>query len=209
MTIITADEIRQSGTRSIAEVLARVPGLDVLQTGVNVYDIGVRGYQQPFQPRLLVLVDGRQVFIDDYSRTLWDNIPVNIDDIRQIEIVKGAASAMFGSNAAGGVINIVTYSPQYDRSEVATIAGGTQSSYSADGTASVKGSWGGTKFSAGGLREDEFNSARYFSTTAGYPCCDQVPPEKPFHYYVTNSSEFNLSDTDGRGDPLEERRQYR
>src|ERR1700679_2327427 len=63
MTIITADEIRQSGTRSVTQILARVPGLDILQTGVNVYDVGVRGYQQPFQPRLLVLVDGRQVFI--------------------------------------------------------------------------------------------------------------------------------------------------
>ena len=151
MTIITADEIRQSGSRQIPDILSRVPGLDILQSGYNVFDVGVRGYQQPFQPRLLVLVDGRQVFLDDYSRTAWDNIPVNVDDIRQIEIVKGASSALFGSNAAGGVINIVTYSPIYDNSNVASISGGTQDSLMGDATATVKGSWGGPSFRRAGL----------------------------------------------------------
>jgi iron complex outermembrane receptor protein len=90
MTIITADQIRQSGSRSIPQIIDEyVPGVDVLETGNGAYDVGVRGYQQPFQPRMLVLVDGRQVFIDDYSRTDWANIPVNIDDVRQIEVVKG------------------------------------------------------------------------------------------------------------------------
>ena len=193
MTIITAEEIRQSGTRSLAQILARVPGLDILQTGSTVFDVGVRGYQQPFQPRLLVLVDGRQVFIDDYSRTLWDNIPVNIDDIRQIEVVKGAASALFGSNAAGGVVNIVTYSPLYDHNTTVTTGMGTQKSVFGDATATANGQWGGTKFSAGGLDQREFNTSRYDNDTLGYNCCDQSPTFRPHHQYATNSSVFNLS----------------
>jgi outer membrane receptor for ferrienterochelin and colicins len=184
MTIITADEIRQSGSRKIPEILARVPGLDILQTGFNNFDVGVRGYQQPFQPRLLVLVDGRQVFLDDYSRTAWDNIPVNVDDIRQIEVVKGASSALFGSNAAGGVINIVTNSPLYDNSNVATLSGGTQNSITGDATATVNGSWGGSKFTAGGLNADEFNTGRY--------PLDQ-PAIEPRHRYIANSSVFQVT----------------
>jgi iron complex outermembrane receptor protein len=185
MTIITADEIRQSGSRNIPEILSRVPGLDILESSANVYDVGVRGYQQPFQSRLLVLVDGRQVFIDDYSRTIWDNIPVNIDDIRQIEVVKGAASALFGSNAAGGVINIVTYSPLYDDNNVASVTAGTQSTFSGDGTATVKGDWGGTKTSVGGMNANSFSTGR----EEGY----DAPSQYPYHGYFSNNSVIKLA----------------
>lgn len=159
MTIITADQIRQAGTRNIPQIIGiYVPGIDVLQSGENSFDIGVRGYQQPFQPRLLVLVDGRQVFLDDYSRTIWSNIPVNIDDIRQIEVVKGASSALFGSNAAGGVVNIVTYSPVYDRNNVANGSVGTQQSWSGDATTTAKlGEQSGIKVSVGGMTANEFD----------------------------------------------------
>ncbi len=186
MTIITADEIRRLGSRNIPEILSRVPGLDILQTGETGFDVGVRGFQQAFQPRLLVLVDGRQVFVDDYSRTLWDNIPVNIDDIRQIEVVKGAASALYGSNAAGGVINIITYSPLYDNNNVASLTVGTQNTVEGDGTATIKGDWGGSKFSVGGMNADEFGTARN-------PSGDQTPPINPRKRYLVNSSVFKLS----------------
>ena len=185
ITIITADEIRQSGSRNIPEILERVPGLDVLQSGNNVFDVGVRGYQQPFQSRLLVLLDGRQVFVDDYSRTIWDNIPVNIDDIRQIEVVKGAASALYGSNAAGGVINIVTYSPLYDDNNVVALSGGTQSTITGDATTTVKGDWGGSKTSFGGLTAQEFTTPR--STDWDSPALN------PYHGYFANSSLIKLN----------------
>ncbi len=184
MTIVTADEIRQSGSRQIPEILERVAGLDLLQTGINVFDVGVRGYQQPFQPRLLVLVDGRQVFLDDYSRTAWDNIPVNVDDIRQIEVVKGASSAIFGPNAAGGMINIVTYSPLYDKNNVASFRGGTQDTITGDATTTFNGNWGGTKFTLGGMTAKDFATFRY--------PLDQ-PAAKPQHRYATNSSVFKLN----------------
>lgn len=184
MTIITADEIRQSGSRNIPEILSRVPGLDILQTGATVYDVGVRGYQTPFQPRLLVLVDGRQVFIDDYARTLWDNIPVNVDDIRQIEVVKGAASALYGSNAAGGVINIITYSPIYDNDNVVNVGFGTLNALNGDATVTHKGDWGGSKFSIGGLNEREFGSARY-SLDAN--------PKNAEHSYITNNTVLQIN----------------
>ncbi len=139
MTIITADEIRQSGSRNIPEILSRVPGMDILQGSSTSFDVGTRGYQQASQPRLLVLIDGRQVFIDDYSRTIWDNLPVNVDDIRQIEVVKGASSALFGSNAASGVVNIITYSPLYDDNNVASVNAGTQNTIEGDTTVTSKG----------------------------------------------------------------------
>ena len=188
MTIITADQIRQSGSRNIPEILnVYVPGLNVLQEGIDAFDVGIRGYQQPYQPRLLVLVDGRQVFDDDYSRMSWDNMAINIDDIRQIEVVKGAASALFGSNATGGVINIITYSPDYDRSNVASISIGTQKTFVADGTATFNlWGFGGIKISAGSLDQKEFNTPRE-------PGDSTVGRVNPSHRYVAQSSEFRVT----------------
>lgn len=190
MTIITADDIRYSGTRSIPQIIGLyVPGVEVLRGAENSYDIGIRGYQQPFQSNLLVLVDGRQVFVDDYSRTIWDNLPVNVDDVRQIEVIKGASSAfssLFGSNAGDGVINIITYSPLYDKNNVANFTTGTQDTVSGDATGTIKGNGWGSKFTVGGLNATEFNSSRYGDDTAPY---------KPMHSYVVNSSVFQLSPT--------------
>ena len=70
--------------------------------------------QSAVQPRLLVLINGRQVYLDDYGRTAWQTLPVQIDEIRQIEVVKGPNSALFGFNAMGGVINIITFDPLAD-----------------------------------------------------------------------------------------------
>ncbi|HEU5048160.1 MAG TPA: TonB-dependent receptor [Rickettsiales bacterium] len=187
MTIITADQIRQAGSRQIPQIIGMyVPGMDILQTGYAGFDVGVRGYQQPSMPRLLVLVDGRQVFVDDYSRTVWNNIPVNIDDIRQIEVVKGPASALFGSNAAGGVVNIVTYSPQFDHKNVASVYAGSESTFGGDATVTRNGEWGGTKFSVGGYNAHEFNS------WSGDPVIDQSPLN-PSKRYISNRSAFRVS----------------
>lgn len=191
MTIITADDIRHAGTRSIPQIIGLyVPGVDVLRSSENSYDVGIRGYQQPFQSNLLVLVDGRQVFVDDYSRTIWDNLPVNVDDVRQIEVIKGASSAfsaLFGSNAGDGVINIITYSPLYDKNDVANLTVGTQENISADATGTVKGGNWGSKFSVGGMNASEFKTAQ------GYPL--DATNSRPMHSYVVNNSVVQLSPT--------------
>lgn len=188
MTIITADQIRQSGTRSIPQIIGLyVPGIDVLQGASNSYDVGIRGYQQPFQPALLVLLDGRQVLVGDYSRTIWDNLPVNVDDVRQIEVIKGASSAfsaLYGSNAGDGVINIITYSPLYDKNNVANVTAGTQNTISGDGTTTFKGQDWGSKFTVGGLNADEFSSSRE---------AEDSPAYKPMHSYLVNSSVYQVS----------------
>ena len=126
MEIITADQIRRSGARDIPGVLRHVAGIDVLQWTNDQADVGVRGYDQAFTPRLLVLIDGRQVYADHYGYTPWSTLPVELNAIRQIEIVKGPNSALFGFNAVGGVINIITYNPQDANADSASLAAGTQ-----------------------------------------------------------------------------------
>jgi iron complex outermembrane receptor protein len=104
----------------------------MLTWGVANSDLGVRGYDQPMSPRLLVLVNGRQVYTDSYGYTAWSTLPVALGEIRQIEVVKGPNSALFGFNAVAGVINIVTANPKYDTVDELDARVGTQSAYSGD-----------------------------------------------------------------------------
>ncbi|HLG86386.1 MAG TPA: TonB-dependent receptor [Alphaproteobacteria bacterium] len=159
MEIVTADDIRRSGAIDIPGVLRHVAGVDVLQWTNDTADVGVGGYNQPFSSRLLVLIDGRQVYADFYGFTPWSTLPVELDAIRQIEIVKGPNSALFGFNAVGGVINIITSSPLYDDVNVATLRAGTQglaeasvvSTYKFDDRAAIR-------IEAGGRSNNEFQT---------------------------------------------------
>ncbi len=159
MQIITADDIRRSGATNIPDILDFVAGIDVRNYAALDSDVSIRGFSQPFNPRLLVLVNGRQVYLDDYGYVAWQALPVQLSQIRQIEIVKGPASALFGFNAASGVINIITYDPLTDKTNVANVTLGTDglAAGSLVSTISEPGK-GGVTVSLGGLRTKEFST---------------------------------------------------
>ena len=165
MQIVTANEIRRSGARDIPGVLRHVVGVDVMQWNSSNADIGVRGYDQAFSPRVLVLIDGRQVYADHYGYTNWASLPVELGAIRQIEVIKGPNAALFGFNAANGVINIITYDPLYDDVNTASISGGTQGMGEVSAVKTFKFEGGGVRLSAGGRIDDDF--ATPIPTSAG------------------------------------------
>jgi outer membrane receptor for ferrienterochelin and colicins len=159
MTIVTQDDVRRSGARDLPGILRHVPGVDALQWTADNADVSIRGYNQAFSSRLLVLVNGRQVYADYYSYTPWSTLPVELSDIRQIEVVKGPNSALFGFNAVGGVINIITYDPLYDQVDTASIGGGTQNLAQGSAVATFKiGDKAGLRISLGGRRNDDFST---------------------------------------------------
>jgi len=119
MDIITEKEIELSGARTITELLRFVPGVSVKQYAFGQSEVSIRGYNQANSERILVLLDGRQVYLDTFGQVAWENIPVEMSDIQQIEVIKGPNTALFGFNAVSGVINIVTKDPRY--SELNTV----------------------------------------------------------------------------------------
>src|SRR5437867_11938709 len=110
--VITDEDIRQSGAIDLPTVLRRVPGMEVIQMTGADFDVSVRGDNQSRANKLLVLVDGRSIYLDIQGEVLWKTIPVTLPEIKKIEVLKGPASALYGFNAFDGVINIVTKSAE-------------------------------------------------------------------------------------------------
>ncbi|RZM11505.1 MAG: hypothetical protein EOP67_67005, partial [Sphingomonas sp.] len=94
--------------RDVPGLLKTLAGVDVNRWTAGQTDVAVRGGVQTYNARLLVLVDGRQVYLDHYGMTDWNLLGVQLEEIQQIELVRGPANALYGFNAASGVVNIVT-----------------------------------------------------------------------------------------------------
>ncbi|HNP30910.1 TonB-dependent receptor [Nitrospira sp. MA-1] len=110
--VITAEDISQSGAVDLPTVLRRIPGLEVIQMTGAHFDVSMRGDNQNRANKLLVLVDGRSIYLDPQGDMLWKAIPITLPEIKQIEVLKGPASAIYGFNAYDGVINIITKSAE-------------------------------------------------------------------------------------------------
>ncbi|HXS99967.1 MAG TPA: TonB-dependent receptor [Elusimicrobiota bacterium] len=123
--IVTADDIRESGAVNIWDLLRYRAGMDVIdgRSGEgNRALVSIRGFPAEFVNSLLVLVDGRSVFTGLSGGAVWQELPVQIQDIERIEIIRGPNAALYGSNAGLGVINIITRRPVPER----TVSGGAQ-----------------------------------------------------------------------------------
>jgi iron complex outermembrane receptor protein len=131
-TTITSEEIQLSGAVSLVELLRRVPGIDVMRLGVSSADVSIRGFNQRVSNKLLVLVDGRSVYEDFLGFTLFEEIPIELDEIDHIEIIRGPASALYGANAFVGLINIITRRP--GSGPLAKAQGGVGSGAAAQGS---------------------------------------------------------------------------
>lgn len=106
--IITNDMIRRAGARSIPEALRLAPGLDVQKLNANLYGIAARGQNDIYSDKLLVLIDGRSIYSPTFSGVWWQTVNYPLNDIERIEVIRGAAGAVWGANAVNGVINIIT-----------------------------------------------------------------------------------------------------
>ncbi|MCP9438893.1 MAG: TonB-dependent receptor plug domain-containing protein, partial [Nitrospira sp.] len=109
--VITAEDIRHSGAVDVPTLLRRIPGIEVMQVTGADFNVSVRGNNQLFANKLLVLVDGRSVYIDVQGFVFWKGLPITLPEIKQIEVIKGPIAALYGFNAYDGVINIITKTP--------------------------------------------------------------------------------------------------
>lgn len=106
--VITGDDIRRSGVRSIPEALRMAPGVDVAQIDANKWAVSIRGFNDQYANKLLVLMDGRSVYTPLFAGVYWDVQDTLLEDIDRIEVIRGPGATLWGANAVNGVINIIT-----------------------------------------------------------------------------------------------------
>lgn len=119
-SVITKNEIKRAGCLSVMEALRLVPGVIVREQTNGNYDIHLRGLDNiPINAGLnfftssttLVMINNYPVYNYLHGGTFWETLPVDINDVERIEVVRGPSAALFGPNAVSGVINIITANP--------------------------------------------------------------------------------------------------
>jgi iron complex outermembrane receptor protein len=112
MTVVTAEVIRNAPSRDIVDLLRAVPGMNVVGTSARDFNVTARASTGTLADSTLVLLDGRSLYQDFFGFVLWDFMPVTVNEFKQIEVIRGPASAVWGANAMNGVINVISRTPR-------------------------------------------------------------------------------------------------
>ena len=171
MTVLSSEAIELNPAQNYGDLLRSVPGMNVIQMSARDINVTSRQATNTLATSQLTLVDGRSVYLDFFGLILWDFVPTNPSDIRQIEVVRGPASAVWGANALTGVVNIITKSPRetagttsvtftaglFDRDAGSTAGRGAGGMYGANATTSqvINDTWS-YRLSAGYFDSDPF-----------------------------------------------------
>jgi iron complex outermembrane receptor protein len=95
------------------------------QTSARDYNITMRGASSTLATSTLALLDGRSLYLDFFGFVAWDLLPVNPNELRQIEVIRGPASAVWGANAMNGVVNFISKTPRELDGNSVTLSFGT------------------------------------------------------------------------------------
>ena len=124
-SVITADEIRQMGARDLMDVLRRIPGFGVTKGYYGKEEIEVRGLKTTNSEKVKLLIDGHSVNDNLSGGAVWGFDSLTLDNVKRIEIIRGPGSALYGSNAFSGVINVITKDGKDIDGVIVSTAGGS------------------------------------------------------------------------------------
>ena len=109
VTVLDRDFIRATGYRDVARLLRLVPGMQVGQERGHAQWVTYHGLGSDYPTEIQVLIDGRSVFApSSFGGVNWSGLPLTVEEIERIEVVRGTNSNAYGANAFLGVVNIIT-----------------------------------------------------------------------------------------------------
>ena len=129
--VITGEEIRRSGARTLPEALRLAPNLQIARADANQYAITARGFGNVLANKLLVLIDGRTVYSPLFSGVFWESRDVMLEDVERIEVLDGPQTTLWGTNAVNGVINVITKPAQATQGGLFAAGGGNRDAVAA------------------------------------------------------------------------------
>jgi outer membrane receptor protein involved in Fe transport len=121
VSVVNADVIASTPATNYAELFKSVPGVNISQTSARDFNITMRGAASTLATSTLALLDGRSIYLDFFGFVAWDLLPVNPNELRQVEVVRGPGSAVWGANAMNGVVNFISKTPRELNGNSATI----------------------------------------------------------------------------------------
>lgn len=163
VTIIDADTIERMGFRDIEDVFRLVPGMLVGNDGTHggkQTTVTYHGTQGAEHRRLQVLIDGRSVYkpaLPSVPRVSWTDIPLAIEDVQRIEVIRGPNSAAYGANSYMGVINIITKRPEDVDGSRAKITQGSNGIHDYYAASSLRSGPTALRFSVSGMADKGFD----------------------------------------------------
>src|SRR5215204_6118094 len=110
ISVIGSQAIMSAPTQNFAELLRAVPGVNITMVSARDINVTTRGATGTLATGQLALLDGRSIYQDFFGFVMWDFLPVNLNEIKQVEVIRGPASAVWGANALNGVVNVITKS---------------------------------------------------------------------------------------------------
>jgi outer membrane receptor for ferrienterochelin and colicin len=167
VSVVTSETIQNSPATNVGDLLRTVPGMNVSQISARDVNLTSRGATSTLSTSQLAVVDGRSVYLDFFGMIMWDFIPTNPNDIRQIEVIRGPASAVWGANAMTGVVNVITKTPR----ELAAEGGGNSLTLGVGGFGrAVEGrdQGVGALFYVNGSHAEAVNTRWSYKVSAGY-----------------------------------------
>lgn len=126
ITIIDREMIAASGFTEIVDLLRLVPGFLVADWPSGSPTVVNHGMGDAYGRRLLVMIDGRSVLNPLRGNVNWETLPIRVEDIERIEVVRGPNAASYGANAMQGVVNIITRSPRTESGDSVLVRAGNK-----------------------------------------------------------------------------------
>ncbi|MES2322282.1 MAG: TonB-dependent receptor [Pseudomonadota bacterium] len=121
--VITGESIRRAGATTLPEAVRLAPNIQVARVDARNYAVTARGFNNAFENKLLVLIDGRSVYSPLFSGVFWDAQDVELEDVERIEVISGPGATLWGVNAVNGVINIITKAAGASQGVLAGVSG--------------------------------------------------------------------------------------
>ncbi len=192
VSVVKAKDLENTPVDNYGDVLRNVPGVNVAQMSARDIQVTSRGSTNSLATSQLVLLDNRSLYLDFFGFVMWDFAPLDPNQIKQVEIVRGPGSAVWGANAMTGVVNILTKSPKENPGTTVILGGGELGTVNASIThAGVRGKLG-YQFSASHYEQDPYDRPTGIVPGSDGPL---NPGGTPYPNYVnqgTSQPKFNF-----------------
>ena len=155
--VLTAEDIAHSPAASLPALLEQQAGIHIRNTsGTPDYSIDLRGFGMTGNQNTLVLLDGQRLNGLDLSAVKWSAIPLSA--IERVEITRGSGAALYGDNATGGTIHIITKAPQKGLAGQVELGAGSYGSWNAEATVNAGGDGKGLRLTANQHHSDGYRA---------------------------------------------------